>query len=140
MIQALQAPNILENASIQQATALAGYLAALGIPFDLLYVQQANGSSSPDETYPVSALQAMGINQQTPLYIFGKVGATSYNIALEMQLIAGVDGENSYVKLYAERNPGATAGQAMAALTQVPAVNTPLLAVLNGMKAAAGLS
>lgn len=136
--QSLQAPNFQDNTSIQMALAYNEWAKQLGIGFDALVVEQSN-SNGPSNEFPVSQIQVMGINQTTPLYVLGVIGEGRYTVALELLLIAGVDGMNSYVKVFALRHPGSSVQDALAALTQVESIRASLLTKLNASKKAAGL-
>lgn len=139
LIQSLQAPNFMDNISIQKALAYQAYLNQIGLPFDSMVVQQTNGASSPDQTFTFASLQSMGIDQSAPLYCQGIAKGTSYTIALEIQLIAGQDGSTSYMKLYNERNPGTTQADALAAMNQIPAIADANTKFLNNAKTSNGI-
>ncbi len=138
-IESLQAPNFLENTSIQKALKFNVYLTGLGLAFDSIVAIQGSPGTDAAQEFPLATLTAAGISQDVVLYLFGVNGSEYHNIALEIQLIAGVDPINSYIKLYDDRNPGSTIGQAMGALFQLPTVHDPVVKALGKLKADTGI-
>lgn len=136
--QSLQAPNFQDNTSIQMALGYNAWATELGIGFDALVVEQSHGND-PTNEFPISQIQVMGINQQTPLYVLGIKDNVRYTVALELLRIAGMDGMNSYTAVYAIRKPGSSAADALAALTQVPVIRDPMVTKLNQLKKFNGL-
>lgn len=135
----IRAENATNNCSIENALKYKTWADGLNVGFTSLVVIQTNQTMSDAQEFNLSQVQQMGVNQQSPVYIFGVANNDHFNIGLELLLIAGDDGENSYVKVYNLRNPGSTRADALAALTQVDAVNKPVLDILNAMKRKAGL-
>lgn len=131
---ALRAQNPTNNTSISSALKYQAWLEPLGIGFDSMVVQQANGTNSPDDEFTFAQVQQMGINQTAPLYVFGVVNGTHYNVALELLRIAGMDGENAYTAIYAFRKPGSSIEDAFLALLNLPALQAQVKAYLNALK------
>lgn len=138
-IESLQAPNFLENISTQKALKFGAYLGSLGLGFDSIVAIQGQPGTDGAQEFALANLAAAGISQDVALYLFGKNGGDYHNVALGVQLIAGIDPINSYIKLYADRNPGSTIGQAMGALFQLNVVHDPVVKALSKLKADTGI-
>ena len=140
-IESLQAPNPLENTSIGKALKFNTYLTAVGLGYEQIVAIKTGGILGGDgaEEFALANLTAAGIDQNAALNLYGKTGGTGYNIGLDLQLIAGADPINSYVKLYADRHPGASAPEALGALINLPIVSTPINTILGKLKNDTGI-
>jgi hypothetical protein len=139
-LNSLIAPNAQENISINGALKYASFLAQLGLGYDSIVAQQTDQGDGPANEYPIAQLKAMAVDASVPICMNGIAKGTQYNIGLETILIAGFDGLNTYQKIYALRNPGASEGDALAALVNLPIVAGPMVDTLNKLKASAGLA
>jgi hypothetical protein len=141
LIESLQANNPLENTSIGKALKFNTYLTAVGLGYESIVAIKTAGILGGDgaEEFALANLTAAGISQDAPLYLHGKTGSTQYNVALDLQLIAGSDPLNSYAKLYAVRHPGASISDAMGALLSLPLIATPINTILGKLKNDTGI-
>lgn len=140
-IESIQAPNFMENTSITKALKFNAYLTAVGLGYEQIVAIQTMGTQGGDgaQEFALANLTAAGISQEVAIYLFGVTGGNQYNVALDLQLIAGADPLNSYAKLYADRHPGASAPEAFAALMNLPIVADPINRILGKLKADTGI-
>lgn len=139
LINTLIAPNPTNNTSIQNALAYQAWATQLGVGFDSLVVIQTDMADEPVAEFTIPQLAAMGIDQTIPLNVNGAIGDNRYVVNLERILIAGFDGFNSYLKVFAVRHPGASPADAFGALIGLPIVGDPLNKVMNKLKSEAAL-
>jgi hypothetical protein len=133
--EAHRSENFQENCSITDALAYQEWANQLGVGFESLAVV------GKDNELSLAAVQTMGINQGSPLLIVGitKDGGR-VNVALERLHIAGFDGETSFLKVFALRNPKSSLADAVTALLQLEIVRAPVTAVLNKLKKLSGVA